>query len=204
MNRLLTLSFFLLSVAAYCQINTLSPYSIYGLGDPSQSSISAQHGMGSTMTAVVNSSNINAQNPATYSDLRWPTFNVDATTQFHTLSNSSSRQTNSIGSLQNFSFGFPLLISPKYKRKGGLSFGIAPYTKQGYNIEIDEELADLGTVGYLFKGQGGLNTVYLGGAFDVLSAKRDSGNLHSVSFGANANYLFGHLSGFYYRERKIF
>lgn len=173
------------------QTNTLSPYSIYGLGDAAASNITAQAAMGHAGIAVINPSNINSLNPATFPDISRPSFNIDFRNETLTLSNQAASQTNNIFSIQNFSFAFPLINEPKKKRKAALSFGLTPYTRQGYQLGWSEEVAGLGNVEYQFSGDGGLNSLYLCAGYELLA---DSGRVNVLSIGAMGSYVFGKLS----------
>lgn len=193
MTRLLCVLLTMWAATAFGQQSTLTPYSIYGLGDPASSAITSQSAMGHAGLAVLSSTSINPLNPATYGQMAKPAFNFDLRNEFLSISSASNSQSNSLFSIQNFSFAFPLINDPKKKRRSGFSFGITPYTRQGYDMFFSEEVQDLGEVEYRFLGSGGINNVYAGFSIDLL-ADRDSGEINALSLGLNANYLFGQLS----------
>lgn len=193
MNRLIIVLLSMWSVAAVAQRSTLTPYSIYGLGEPSRSPVTAQSAMGHTGLAVLNSTTVNSANPASYGEISKPVFNFDLRNEFLILSSPSTSQSNSQFSIQNFSFAFPLVNDLKKKRRAGFSFGITPYTRQGYDLYFTEEQADLGEIEYQFTGTGGINNGYIGWSYDLL-ADRDSAEVNVLSLGVNGNYLFGQLN----------
>jgi len=180
-----------LSGIASAQTNTRSPYSIYGLGDATSSNITAQAAMGHAGIAVVSPSNINSLNPATFPDINRPSFNFDLRNEVLTLSNGSTKQTNNLFSIQNFSFAFPVINDPKKKRKAAISFGLTPYTRQGYELSWEEKVPGIGDTEYRFFGSGGINSVYFGAGYELLV---DSGRVNVLSIGAMGSYVFGHLS----------
>lgn len=181
-----------MALFANAQTNTYSPYSYYGIGDPSLSSNTVMASMGHAQIALVSPTIVNSMNPASYTDITRPAFNFDLKNEFLTLSSGIQNQSSSSFSINNFSFAFPILNNhQKYKRRMGLSFGITPYTNMGYNLSTVEEVPDIGTVEYMFFGEGSLNTVHMGLGYDLL-ANKDRTN--TLSAGANVNYVFGRLT----------
>lgn len=181
----------LLTGVVSAQTNTLSPYSIYGIGDATSSSITAQAAMGHAGIAVISPSNINPLNPATFPDVVRPSFNFDLRNEILTLSSGSSKQTNNLFSIQNFSFAFPIINEAKKRRRAAMSFGLLPYTRQGYEMTVTESVPDLGDVEYHFFGNGGINSLYLGAGYDLLA---DSGRVHVLSLGVQGSYVFGEIT----------
>ncbi|MEZ4721564.1 MAG: hypothetical protein R2813_06760 [Flavobacteriales bacterium] len=177
---------------SFAQKGTLTPYSIYGLGDPTRSQTTAIASMGGANLAVVSTTGINSTNPATYSDIKRPSFNLDLKNEVLTLSNSSNSQSSNAFAIQNFSFAFPIINNfKKFKRRAGLSFGVTPLTAAGYDLSYTSSVNGLGEVDYLFFGEGGINSAQLGGSFDLVANKSRT---NVLSIGANANYIFGQIS----------
>ena len=181
----------LISCAGISQTSTLSPYSLFGLGDAPASSLSSQAGMGHTNLGVLSTTNINFANPATQTFVNRPTFSFDLRNEFLSLNDGIRSQSNSLFAIDNLSFGFPLINNFKKKRKAALSFGLQPRTRQGYDVVTSQSLADIGNVDYYFYGSGGLNNVNLSAAFDLIA---DSGRVHTLSIGVTASYVFGKLA----------
>ncbi|MCC6635607.1 MAG: hypothetical protein IT251_08900 [Chitinophagaceae bacterium] len=143
------------------QILTSSPYSRYGFGELNLPTFASSAGFGGSFIAYQQEDSIapffiNVANPAGLAGLRLSTFEVGGQGQFTTISN----QTASVKKKNvNFSYGtigFPL------KRIGGMAFGIMPYSTVGYKINSTEEDANIGTINYVFQGDGGINKVFLG------------------------------------------
>ncbi len=162
------------------QHTNLSPYSRYGLGEIQSPGFSHHMGMGGLTTAMADLRLLNIENPATYSMLHVPSFNIGANSQSLILDDGTHTNTTTTVNFRHFAAGLPL------GKRGGMSFGIVPYSTVGYDIATKEENADLGEVNYTYFGKGGLGKTYLGGAFSIIN--RDSARL---SFGANAAFLFG-------------
>ena len=95
-KRLLFLLSICLSQGVSAQTNTLSPYSIYGLGDNVHSSLAAQSSMGGTSLAMLSTQNININNPAALVFVNRPTFNFDIKNEFLTLNNGGTSETSSL------------------------------------------------------------------------------------------------------------
>lgn len=187
-KRLLFLLSICLSQGVFAQTNTLSPYSIYGLGDNVHTSLAAQSSMGGTSIAMLSTQNINIYNPATLVFVNRPTFNFEVKTEFLTLNSGGSAETSSLFSIENFSFAFPLVVNPQRKRKGAFTFGITPYARQGYDVASYETVPEIGEIEYRFLGEGGINSAFLAAGYELLT---DSGRVNTLAFGATGSYVFG-------------
>ncbi len=172
----------------FAQTNTLSPYSIYGLGDNVHTSLSSQSSMGGTSIAMLSTQNINITNPAALVFVNRPTFNFDFKTELLTLSSGGATETSSLFSIENFSFAFPLTIDPQRKRQGAFTFGITPYARQGYDVASYQTVPEIGEVEYRFLGEGGINSAFLAAGYELLT---DSGRVNTLAFGARGSYVFG-------------
>lgn len=201
MNKtLVTLLLIALSMNSFAQIGTLSPYSIYGLGDDYASTLTAQSSMGHTGIAVLSPSNVNMINPASLSQINRMSFNFDLKNEMLTLNNGSGVQSNSIAGINNISLAFPLVNKYNAKRHAGIAFGIKPLTSQGYDIETTENISGLGQASYRFIGNGGLTDAFLGLSYDLLSfAKTNDQKSYTInkadvlSIGLTGSYVFGTL-----------
>jgi len=83
--------------------------------------------------------------------------------------------------IDHIALGFPVL-----NQKWGMSFGILPYSRRGYDYTSNINDSIAGSITFLNKGDGGLNKIYWGNGFKI---KIDSNSF--VSLGANANFVFG-------------
>ena len=172
-----------LSLPVFSQSSSTSPYSIYGIGDLETKGFASHTGMGDTKYAIIQTNVINQSNPASYSDIRYPTFQVGLAANFLELASSSATSNSNSVYLRNINFGIPLM-----KGKWGMSFGLTPYSKMGYEISAFDSIANIGEVEYQYQGEGGINQVYFGTAYRLY---KDSANHHKISFGVNGSYLFG-------------
>ena len=64
------------------------------------------------------------------------------------------------------------------------SVGVLPYSKVGYSIKEDDYDPNIGFIDYLYKGNGGINQLYLGMAVEFYDR---------LSLGVNFKYLFGSI-----------
>jgi len=183
---------FLVSITlnAVGQSNSQSPFSIYGIGDAQLSPASTYMGTGHAQIAMLSTVSINPLNPATFSQIARPVFNFDLRAETLVLDNATSNQSNTLVSISNLTFAFPLLVRAKRKRNAGISFGLLPRTQSGYETLTQETIPDLGAVDYLFTGDGGLNEMYLGLGYDII---RDSGAVNTLSLGVRGQYVFGNI-----------
>ncbi|NQV51717.1 MAG: hypothetical protein HQ500_00960 [Flavobacteriales bacterium] len=179
-----------LAAISIAQTNTLSPYSIYGIGDTPYSPLTAQAGMAHTNLAILSTYNINLTNPANVAFVSRPTFNFDFRNELLSLSSNGATQTNNLFSIENFSFAFPLINNPKRKRRAAFGFGLKPYSRQGYDVVAYEQHPEFGVVEYRFVGEGGINSAFFGAGFDLLA---DSGRVNTLTIGAVGSYVFGSI-----------
>ena len=199
-KRLVTLLLIAFSTSSFAQIGTLSPYSIYGLGDDYASTLTAQSSMGHTGIAVLSPSNVNTINPATLSQINRMSFNFDVKNEMLTLNNGSGVQSNNIAGINNISLAFPLVNKYNSKRDAALAFGIKPLTSQGYDIETTETISGLGEASYRFIGNGGLTDAFLGLSYDLLSSTKTNdkrsytiNKADVLSLGLTGSYILGTL-----------
>jgi len=161
------------------QGGTVSPYSRFGLGDLQFGGFVNEIGMGGVSTAMRNPIHLNYSNPASYTSLRFTTFETAVKTQLVRFESQDVTGKSSSTSVSYIAFGVPL-----FKGKGGASFGLVPYSDIGYDVRDRVVVDPVGRVDYYFKGSGGLNRFYIGGAYTLFK---------NLSLGVNASYLFGTL-----------
>jgi hypothetical protein len=163
---------FLLSFSVNAQQGTSSPYSFYGIGDVKLSGAIENNAMGG-VGIFRDSLRINFQNPASFSNLKFTTFTVAASSENTTLKNESQSESASRVYIDYLAVGLPL-------GKLGASFGLLPYSSVGYNINSlnNEE----GAVNSTFVGSGGVNRVFGGLGYQLAKG---------LSFGVDLGYHFG-------------
>jgi hypothetical protein len=169
-----------ITLSAFSQVNTYSPYSRFGLGQLVMPGFGQNRAMGVTGIALRSNKQINYLNPASYSAIDTMSFIFDfglnATSSIYETNELSSRLNNV--NMDHLAIGFA--ITPWW----GASAGVAPYSNRGYNIIDQTTDPDIGLVDYLYEGSGGLNRFYMGTSFTLL--KR-------LSLGVNMTTLFGYL-----------
>ncbi len=143
------------------QVN--SPYSRYGLGNIFPATFAASNGMGGLSAAYFSPLNINYNNPSSYADLSYATFEVGAYTNFLNLQTTDDNFTSGDANLSNIAMGFPFLKKLRMQ-KFGLSFGLIPFSSFQYNIQQDIVTEDtlFGTESYNYRGDGTLYQFYGG------------------------------------------
>jgi hypothetical protein len=217
-STFITLVFICLSTFSFSQILTSSPYSRYGLGELNLQTFATPAAMGGSFIAYHQDSIapffINVANPASLAGIRLSAFELGGQAQFTKISS----QTSSINKQNiNFSYGsvgFPL------KRFGGAAFGIMPYSTVGYKITSSQEDPNIGSMTYVFQGDGGINKAFIGigvkpfrsnaakfyksALADTLIKYQQTAKykrkkfakqlLSELSIGASGNYLFGTIN----------
>src|SRR3989344_1931915 len=89
---------------------------------------------------------INNGNPASYSNMRLVTAELGANYNRLTLQDAVDKKTVNNASLSHISLAFQL------KKWWGASVGLVPFSSVGYNISDEQEIANVGTVKFLYEG----------------------------------------------------
>ncbi len=163
-----------LSLIAFAQEGTSSPYSFYGIGEVRFKGTAENRSMAG-LSIASDSIHINLQNPAGFADLKLIGFSVGGTfndTKQKTIDQSGSAQR--IG-LDYLAIGLPL-------GKLGMGFGLIPYSSVGYKIQNVYE--DNSQISKRLSGTGGLNKVFLGFGYKLAP---------NLSIGADVQYSFGKI-----------
>ena len=149
-----------LHVCSFSQILTSSPYSRYGLGELNLQTFAAPSAMGGSFIAyhqdTVAPFFINVANPAGLASMKLSVFELGGQAQFTKISSHSSSINKNNSNFSYASVGFPI------KRLGGAAFGIMPYSTVGYKITSSQQDANVGSMTYVFNGDGGVNKAFIG------------------------------------------
>ncbi|HEY0977157.1 MAG TPA: hypothetical protein VGE21_06765 [Flavobacteriales bacterium] len=164
-----------------------SPYSAYGFGDMVPVTRGPLALMGGAGIAITEPFNAVSDNPASYTGMRRPSFDLSVAARSASFSNSTSSVGRQEAGFMGFSIGVPF-----GQGKWGLSMGLAPLTDVSYTT-TDRRPLEVGEVKYTYTGTGGLDVIHAGVGRRIHASKSDSlGHLgNRLSIGANFNYIFG-------------
>jgi hypothetical protein len=167
----------LIPVAASAQNSNKenAPYSRYGIGEMAYGSNALLRGLGNASTAYKSTTAINSDNPATYSSLKFTTYEAGLMGATRNLKTGGNSYSTGSASLAYLNIGIPL---GKY---GGMALGLRPQSKVFYHNTDTVNINGIGNVVEDYSGDGGLNFAYLG----------LSGKYKGFSLGVNAGYMFG-------------
>lgn len=166
---------FLATLVVSAQEGTSSPYSFYGLGDIKFRGTHDVRSMGGLGIAY-DSIHLNLLNPATYSRLKTTNFAVGGTSTFNDFSNEEKREQAQRTTIDYLAVGFPL------GDKFGATFGLMPFSSVGYKIQ--NQTSDSDTRSSKYNGEGGINRVFAGAAYNFSD---------HLSVGLNIEYNFGSI-----------
>lgn len=195
---------------------TFSPYSRYGIGEVNQRVNAHIMGAGGAFIALQPDTLmpilLNQGNPAALAHIRLATLDVGLQGERHNFITSNATVKKQTVNFNYGMIGFPI------RNNGGLAFGITPLSSTGYNLQTQSETPGVGTITYLYEGQGGVNKAFIGyGVLPFRNAelnyrkalKQSAGSDHPMTFsksklginklaantsiGVNAHYLFGTL-----------
>ncbi len=169
----------LISVQAFSQRSSSSPYSFFGVGEEFGTRTVEQISMGSIGAAYSSNHYVNFINPASLSELRFATYAFGILNNRLTVKDATISQSSNSTSLSYFSFAFPL------SEKIGFIVGMQPTSAVGYSLintinDTDGNPIDITQ----FSGSGAVNRVYAG-----LGTKLFDG----FSVGIEVDFLFGNI-----------
>jgi hypothetical protein len=165
---------------SFSQIQIVSPYSRFGIGDLSDNNNAYNMSMGQLGIGVRSPYHVNITNPASYSafDSLSFVFEGGVSGEFVSLKSDYQSVNRNYASLGYLLFGMP--VNKWWKT----SLGLVPFSDVGYTVANYEEYTNTGTVIRLYAGSGGISRLYWGNSFTF---KR------RLSIGANISYLFGSM-----------
>jgi hypothetical protein len=170
------------AIQVYAQEGTASPYSFYGIGSQKFKGTVENRSMG-RLSIYTDSIHVNLRNPASYATPNLAYFNNESRPIKFTVGGGYSsldlKSDNSAGKATSTTFNYVALSIPM--GRFGFGFGILPSTSVGYKLEsVDANNDPLNR----FKGEGGLNKVFLGFGYQILDG---------LSVGVDAQYNFGNI-----------
>ncbi len=180
-KKILVSACLLLSMISFAQQGSYSPYSFYGIGDQRFKGTAETRAMGG-LSIFADSIHINLQNPASFGALKWTTFSVGGTNTWVNMKTESQEQKAKRFALDYLAVGLPF-------KKGGVAFGLMPYTSVGYKVqnkeyEISPTNDTISGTTRRFDGSGGINRVFLGAGYEIAKDLR---------VGADVNFNFGEV-----------
>src|SRR6218665_2010777 len=104
-----------------------SPYSRFGLGFLRPEVFSNNKGMGEITGGVRSTVSLNPENPASYSELTYTTFETGASVDINTITTRDSVYNGAFGNLNHLAAGIPIK-----RGKFGLALGLLPYATTNY------------------------------------------------------------------------
>lgn len=188
MKKLLFILFIQTAFKSFSQ-NTVSPYSIIGLGDFEKSYFDKTAAMGHSGVALVNDKFVLLSNPASLAHLVKPqyqnAFYIDLATRYKSTNydyKGSQSETNEANDLQFKK----LTLSIKPKNNWGLSFGLLPFSNSNYNFTSKKNIiGSSSTVDANYVGNGSTNLLYISNGY-AISKK--------LSVGLQSSLLFGNMN----------
>jgi hypothetical protein len=109
--------------------NTFSPYTIKGIGDLSNMSLSSHFAMGEVGIGTPSVWHINNLNPALLPYNTLTSFQLGVGAESRTVSSQTQSQKSGSGGIRYMAFAFPIMPS-----KWTSSFGFLPYSSVNYNV----------------------------------------------------------------------
>ncbi|WP_432714271.1 hypothetical protein [Pedobacter sp.] len=173
-------------ITVKAQVTTQSPYSKFGVGNIKGIALPQFRAMGGISTGVYKPngySNVNMQNPASYPGINLTTVDIGIAGGFTTLKTGEVSENSFNSTLTHMMIGVPV------SSRSALTFGVAPYTELGYQIENRVTLSNGANsasqdANYIYTGEGGINKAHIGYGYRFGKG---------LKLGGNVEYLFGNL-----------
>jgi hypothetical protein len=144
-------------------LQTVSPYSRFGIGDFQLNGSIINSGMGGGGIGLRNDSLIpqyfNFSNPASLTSNHFVVYEVSLLSNTVQLQNSTDKAVFNRSTLGNFSLAFPVT------RWWGAGIGLVPYSAVGYNVSTSDSIEGIGPVNYKYEGSGGVNQLFWSNGF---------------------------------------
>jgi len=178
---------FVFGIKAVAQTSTISnptstrendPYSRFGLGSALNGNDANLQGMGNITSAYENPYTVNSDNPASYSFLKYTTYEAGMTASTRTLAANGQTYQTGTATLNYLTIGVPV------SKHGGLVFGLRPISRMYYNLADTAVYPGAGSIRRSFGGTGGMNYAYIGAAYQY----------KGLSLGFNFGYMFGNTT----------
>lgn len=179
------LAFFLslLSITAFTQSGTNSPYSQYGLGVLTDNGTGFNRAMNGVGVGISQHGQVNYLNPASYAQTDSLTFIFDMgmSLQLTNFKEGSVRKNAKNADFEHAVGAF------RVARNLGMGFGIIPFTNVGYNyssvnVASDKTTGDEIAYSNVYTGSGGIHEIFLGIGWMPIK---------NFSIGVNGGYLWG-------------
>lgn len=181
-KKLCLVLFAVLAFNIHSQEGTSSPYSFYGIGSLKFKGTVENRSMGG-LSIYTDSIHMNFRNPASYGGMPLKSFNNEGRAVKYTVGGSHSeislKGDSSSEKASTTTFDYLALSVPM--GKFGMGFGLLPYTSVGYKLQ---SLNDEDLLAHRYRGEGGLNKVFLGIGYQVTK---------DLSVGVDAHYNFGNI-----------
>ncbi len=173
-----------MAVTARCfsQNDTSTPYSLFGLGVENKTATGGLTGLGNTGISQSQSDEINLYNPASLGSIQPKTFLYEfgLNGMYSTIKTDGLSENTHDYNISHVAMAFPV------KKNLGMSVGLLPYTKVGYDIDIENSIEG-SNASYLTRitGSGGLSKFYWATGFNIKN---------SLRLGVDLSYLFGSIN----------
>ncbi len=155
------------AVAQYSSINTYSPYSFYGVGDPAVRGTAPMRAMGGAGLGFRSAESVNLLNPASIGvvERNSAVLHAGIDGSFVSLRTADDRY-----GFNSFNFSDVVLRIP-LAAKVGFQFSLTPYSYVGYRASRTDEGSgvweNVGYVNYLYTGSGGVNRFAAGVGYSI-------------------------------------
>ena len=171
-----------MSVGAWAQNMTSSPYSRYAYGDLNENVPTGFRAMGGVGFGMRNNKAINPAQPASYTACDSLTFMMDiaASANWSRYEDASGMRNKANGNLEYLTLQVPL-----YKQWIAASVGLLPYSSVGYNIVLADSIRSDYHYAKTYTGEGNISEVYGGLSFNICNW---------LALGANVYYMWGDLA----------
>ncbi len=179
-KRILAITLFFYGVALHAQ-NTISPYSIFGVGEIQNKGFGATQNLGGAGIAYQSGNKLNSLNPASYTgiDSLRIIFEFGIEGKSYQLESADMLQNGNTGNIKYVALGF------RYNSWMAGSFGMVPFSSVGYSVATQNYVEGANSkYTSVYTGSGGISQFYYTHAIKLFK---------NFSVGVNSSFMFGSL-----------
>jgi hypothetical protein len=183
LKRFLFTLTFTTAAVGYSQLTSLNPYSSYGIGNQILATDGIQYALGGSTIAFSDSTMVSYYNSASIASLtkNYPLFSLGVNGAISNFTEGNNSYTRPFAALNQ------LILAVPFKRRYGISLGLAPYARRGYEFIGQQAIGNTtDTVIFDYSGNGSIGKGFVGLSFKVLNKPK-----YDFSIGSNVGYLFG-------------
>ncbi|MCF6181038.1 hypothetical protein [Lutibacter sp.] len=177
-----------ISIVSFAQVNDVSAYSFFGIGDKNNQTTVEQLSMGGVGVSFHDSFHLNFLNPAAIAFIKSTNYSLALENVNINAKDNINNQKGAFTYLSYLAVGIPL------SDKAGFSFGLLPNSSVGYSLITSTKDTDGNVIeASYYNGNGGTNKAFVNFGYKAFK---------DFSVGLQGNYIFGNIDNSVINQKK--